>query len=274
MPKTNGDLFSTSFTCILSQFCAHCQSDFMPNPTDRFPTQKNISTRGTFFMKNILCHIAFIGTILFSAHDAAHAAGTCGTTGYPCQTQSYTIDGTLYCRSATNQTCTTGAGGTASATGYVFHTTCENGKGTGGSAICRLPSSSLCASGYVFDDTYVCVKAECGPGYTGTATGANNAGCTACTGKPNNATYTTNNSCAWKCNDLYYRNATRTSCIQCPQSSEGGIYVNSYLNATCPGITSDTAATSITDCYIPSGTYYDSTGTFAIATGNKCSYTN
>ncbi len=225
-------------------------------------------------MKKLIYRVLFSVAILVTAQNYVHAAGTCGTTGYPCQTQSYTINGTLYCRSATNQTCTTGAGGTASATGYVFHTTCENGKGTGGGTICRLASPSLCASGYVFDDTYVCVKAECGPGYTGTATGANNEGCTACTSKPANSTYTTNNSCAWKCNSLYYRNVTRTSCIQCPQSSEGGIYVNSYLNATRPGTTDNTDATDITDCHLPSGTYYDTAGTFVIATGNKCSYVN
>lgn len=223
-------------------------------------------------MKKLIYRVLFSVAILVTAQKYVHAAGTCGTTDYPCQTQSYTINGTMFCRSNNNATCTTGAGGTASATGYVFLTLCEDGKGAGGSSICRLPSSSLCASGYVFDDTYVCVKAECGPGYTGTATGANNEGCTACTSKPDNSTYTTNNSCAWKCNDLYYRSGT--SCIQCPQSSEGGIYVNSYLTATRPGITTDTDATSITDCYIPGGTYYDTAGTFTIATGNKCSYVN
>lgn len=218
-------------------------------------------------MKKVLYFIIFLPLIHIHSADAA---GTCGTTNYPCQNQNYTINGTLYCRSATNQTCTTGAGGSASATGYVFHTTCENGSGTGGQTICRLPSQSLCASGYVFDDTYVCVKAECGPGYTGTATGANNQGCTECTNKPTNATYTTNNSCEWKCNDTYYRSGT--SCVQCPQSSEGEIYVNSYLNATRPGATANTNATAKTDCYIPSGTYYDQSGTFTIATGNTCPY--
>ena len=221
-------------------------------------------------MKEILFRIIFFGIILSSTTDHSHAAGTCGTTEYPCSNQSYTINGTVYCKNGTNQTCTTGAGGTASATGYVYLSQCENGSGAGGVSICRLPSASLCASGYVFDENYVCVKAECGPGYTGNATGANNQGCTACTNKPNNSTYTTNNSCNWKCNTTYYKSGT--SCTQCPSTTTAGIYVNSYLNAGRPGSTEDTSATSLSDCYIPTGTYYDETGTFVIPSGNKCPY--
>ena len=46
MSKTNGDLLSTSFTRILSQFLAPCQPDFMPNPKDRFPINVKNSERG------------------------------------------------------------------------------------------------------------------------------------------------------------------------------------------------------------------------------------
>ncbi len=38
MPNPNGGLFSAFHAHILPQFCTACQSDFMPNPKDRFPT--------------------------------------------------------------------------------------------------------------------------------------------------------------------------------------------------------------------------------------------
>ena len=46
MPNPNGGLFSALFYHILSQKCATCQPDFMPNPKDRFPVWGGAAERG------------------------------------------------------------------------------------------------------------------------------------------------------------------------------------------------------------------------------------
>ena len=216
-------------------------------------------------MKNIFSILLFTGTTLLST--SAHSATLCGT-GNPCQNFNRSIGGVTYCSNGTS--CTTDWGGGKSGSGQVVSKYCANGKGdaTGGSTC--VPMS--CNSGYVISsDTGLCVKPVCGPGYTGTATGANNAGCTACTNKPATATYTTNNSCDWKCVNTYYKSGN--TCTQCKTSNVSGIYVNSALTSPQMGNTSDTSATSITNCYLPVGnTYYDQSGTFTIS--SACYYTN
>lgn len=58
------------------------------------------------------------------------------------------------------------------------------------------------------------------------------------------------------------------SCTQCPQWS--GVYTNSAKTTLARGTTSKSGATTITDCYIAAGTYYDATGTFKIS--SNCQY--
>ena len=99
----------------------------------------------------------------------------------------------------------------------------------------------------------------CETGYYTTATsGSASMTCTIC---PANA------SCAgtdgiitnFKCRQGYYKDGT--GCTRCPSS--GGIY----------GTTESTGATSITECYLPSGsTGTDSTGTFTVT--DNCYWTN
>ena len=80
---------------------------------------------------------------------------------------------------------------------------------------------------------------KCAAGYYGTAVG-NRSGCTAC---PSNATCAGGNNSTFSCNRVYYKNGS--ACTVCP----GG------------GTTSAAGATSVSSCYIPSGTSFsDATG--------------
>lgn len=198
----------------------------------------------------------------------AHAAELCSSSN-PCQNFNRTINGSLYCW--TGGTCTAGIGGSQSGTGYLLSKYCKNNKGDASSdATC---SPLTCASGYVFDNTSnSCVQPVCGPGYTGTATGTNNQGCTACNNKPNNSVYTTNNSCNWACVNYYYKSGS--TCVMCPSSNLSGIYTSNNLLANRPGETGGTGAISVTECYLPAATYYSANGTFEVVSGYKCQYKN
>ncbi len=95
----------------------------------------------------------------------------------------------------------------------------------------------------------------CSDGYYGTATSAS-AGCTAC---PDNATCAGGNNSTFVCAKGYYKNGN--VCTRCPAS--GGVY----------GTTDTTGATSITSCYLPSGTSF-SDGTGSGTYTSKCYYAN
>ncbi|MBQ8293809.1 MAG: hypothetical protein IJX89_00265 [Alphaproteobacteria bacterium] len=94
----------------------------------------------------------------------------------------------------------------------------------------------------------------CASGYYGTAT-SDSTGCTIC---PDNATCLGGNGSTFRCAQGYYKNGA--SCPRCPISN------NTY------GTTLLLNATSITDCYLPSGTEFsDTTGTGTYT--DKCYYT-
>jgi len=96
---------------------------------------------------------------------------------------------------------------------------------------------------------------KCASGYYGTATSATS-GCTKC---PANATCAGGNGSTFSCAKGYYKDGT--VCARCPSS--GGIY----------GTTASTGATSITSCYLPSGTTFsDSTGSGTYT--SDCYYVN
>ncbi len=218
-------------------------------------------------MKNIFVRALFLGIILIGAHDFAHAATLCNTSTNPCNTFYYYdyTTGTIYCRIKSSYTCSFAS---TSADGYIVSPYCENGYGVNSGTSCMGQTCSQ-NSGYQ-TITNGCAKYVCGPGYLGTATGPNNAGCTACTNKPSNASYTTNNSCNWACNSTYYK--SNNTCVLCPPSSDGGIYMNQQLTGTRPGATSGLGATSVSECYLTAGTYYNKSGKFTIATGTTCAY--
>lgn len=222
-------------------------------------------------MKNVFVRALFLGVILIGAHDFAHAATLCNTTTNPCNTFHYHdyTTGKIYCRMPSNYTCTATSNTGAAVNGYIVSSYCENGYGSGETS-CFAQTCSQVQSGNYQIITNGCAKYVCGPGYTGTATGPDNAGCTACTSKPSAATYTTNNSCNWECNAMYYK--SNNTCVMCPPSSDGDIYMNQQLQGTRPGTTSGPGATSVSECYLPAGTYYDETGTFKIDTGTICAY--
>ena len=89
----------------------------------------------------------------------------------------------------------------------------------------------------------------CASGYYGTAT-SGTSGCTAC---PSNATCSGGNGSTFSCNKGYYKSGS--SCTACPSD----------------GTTSGSGATSVSSCYIPSGTSFsDGTGSGSY-TGN-CYY--
>lgn len=123
----------------------------------------------------------------------------------------------------------------------------------------------------------------CGAGYYGTAT-SSSTGCTAC---PDNATCAGGNGSTFTCNSGYIKlNSNPTVCTKCPDNAEictmgtiyckAGYYLDGDTCEQCPlyvkpgnGIMADSlspgsspqGSTSITDCYIPSGTAFsDETG--------------
>ncbi|MDE5615701.1 MAG: hypothetical protein K2I81_02615 [Alphaproteobacteria bacterium] len=99
------------------------------------------------------------------------------------------------------------------------------------------------------------VSYKCASGYYGTATSAQS-GCTAC---PGNATCSGGNGSVFRCNVGYYKNGT--SCTRCPAS--GGVY----------GTTAGAGATSVTECYLPSGTAFSDASGSGTYEGN-CYYSN
>ncbi len=100
---------------------------------------------------------------------------------------------------------------------------------------------------------------KCASGYYGTAT-SSSAGCTAC---PSNATCAGGNGSTFVCAKGYYKDGT--SCSPCP-SSDG-----------IAGTTASTGATSITSCYLPSGStraFSDTNGSGTETISSNCYYSN
>lgn len=81
-----------------------------------------------------------------------------------------------------------------------------------------------------------------------------------CEDCPANATC--DGSTTLSCNKGYYGS---TSCTRCPSDSRF-----MYQGYATYGTTSSSGKTAVTDCFIPSGTYYDNTGTFTIT--SNCPY--
>lgn len=108
------------------------------------------------------------------------------------------------------------------------------------------PSGTSCSA---------CTSYKCDVGYYGTAT-SSSSGCTEC---PANATCSGGNKSTFFCVKGYYK--TGSTCSQCPAS--GGVY----------GTTATAGATSITECYIPSGTLFFQTNGSGEYTGD-CYYQN
>jgi len=99
------------------------------------------------------------------------------------------------------------------------------------------------------------ISYQCAKGYYGTATSASS-GCTKC---PANATCGGGNGSGFICDKGYYKNGA--ICARCPSS--GGVY----------GTTADAGATSITSCYLSSGTTFsDNTGSGTYT--SDCYYSN
>lgn len=120
-----------------------------------------------------------------------------------------------------------------------------------GAAQCRAyaacaPTGTSCSA---------CNTYRCNAGYYGTAT-SGSSGCTAC---PANATCAGGNGSTFVCNQGYYKSGS--ACARCPSS--GGVY----------GTTKSSGATSITACYMPSGTAFSDTSGRGSYTGD-CYYTN
>lgn len=187
----------------------------------------------------------------------------------PCQTFNATIDGQIYCLEDSS-TATSGCNGsTGVQASYLTSKYCSNYKGVPGYGTrCVIVA---CQTGYVMNDARTACTLtgySCGAGYYGTATGANNEGCTECTSAPTGAQYTTENSCAWECSSGYYKSGTST-CSRCPNSLTLG-YKNSELTSYTFGTTATSGATAITECYLQPGTFYDAMGTFDLT--DNCSY--
>lgn len=111
---------------------------------------------------------------------------------------------------------------------------------------------------------------RCRSGYYGTATGAGT-GCTKC---PDNATCPGGkNPSRFGCNISYYKStSSATSCSRCPTATN--IFINSAKTVRAVGTTAEITydGTGSTLCYLPTGTYYDNTGTFQITTNQACYY--
>ncbi|MBQ8294127.1 MAG: hypothetical protein IJX89_01950 [Alphaproteobacteria bacterium] len=116
-------------------------------------------------------------------------------------------------------------------------------------------------------------KFYCKSGYYGTATGAN-AGCSVC---PGNATCPGDKEQSnVYCNKGYVAITTSSVGSGCRTCSVTGAYTDSALTtaavATTAGLTLLTQATNAASCYLPAGTYYDSTGQFTITQDQVCYY--
>lgn len=120
--------------------------------------------------------------------------------------------------------CTASGSWSAYGTGYQKYT----GQGcdcSGSTATCKTITDYRCASGYY-----------------GTAT-SGSTGCTVC---PSNATCSGGNNSTFKCNKGYYKNGS--GCTQCAS----------------PATTKAAGSYDISECYIPEGTYSDTTGKYAM----------
>lgn len=116
-------------------------------------------------------------------------------------------------------------------------------------------------------------KFYCKSGYYGTATGAN-AGCSTC---PGNATCPGDKEQAnVYCNKGYVAISTSATSAGCRTCGATGAYTDSALTttavATTAGLTLLSQATDAASCYLPAGTYYDSTGKFTITQDQACYY--
>jgi hypothetical protein len=79
----------------------------------------------------------------------------------------------------------------------------------------------------------------------------------------------------YRCKGGYYGTVGTSSpgtCTQCPEADS--IYTNSALTTKARGTSTASKNATVDTCALPTGTYYDATGTFIIETGDKCQYVN
>lgn len=169
--------------------------------------------------------------------SGAHAALNCCATAPCCISASSSCSYDSSCTRTLTCNCGTSSTGLANKYGIVATTTQKQ------EVYCVGQTAySKCVAGTT---TYKCAR-----GYYGTATSAS-AGCTAC---PANATCAGGNGSTFTCKANYYKNGS--TCQPCPNSGK-----------------STAGSTSITSCYLPSGTTFsDSTGSGTYS--DKCYYSN
>lgn len=117
-----------------------------------------------------------------------------------------------------------------------------------------------------------------------------NSNCVSCPSNSN--TYTTCSGSTLTCANNYFRQGS--TCVSCPSNSEcsgttfscnkgyyyssvegcsrcpafDNAYTNSSLTSPAYGTTANKGSTKLSDCYLPSGTYYDASGAFYMS--NDC----
>lgn len=185
-------------------------------------------------MKKLLT-AAIIGAAGISS--AAHAARNCCANALCCLATGSKCTYDSSCSSTLTCECDTLDNGFTNKYGIIVTTTKKP------EAYCVGQTAySRCVAGTT---TY-----KCASGYYGTATSAS-AGCTAC---PANATCAGGNGSTFICKANYYKSGA--ACQPCPNSGK-----------------STAGSTSITSCYLPSGTTFsDSTGSGTYS--DKCYYSN
>lgn len=167
----------------------------------------------------------------------AHAERNCCANAPCCRSVSSSCSYDSSCTSTLTCNCSTSSTGSTNKYGIVATTTQKQDVYCVGQT-----AYSQCVAGTT---TY-----KCASGYYGTATSLS-AGCTAC---PANATCAGGNGSTFRCNANYYKSGA--ACQPCPNGGK-----------------SAAGATSITSCYLPSGTTFsDSTGSGTYT--ENCYYSN
>jgi len=120
---------------------------------------------------------------------------------------------------------------------------------------------------------FACAAAQeicCGANIDYVVTGTNNHVQTVTKHTWNSATSVCSTSTIYRCETGYYGNPPSASygCNRCPLWEDA--FTEPGLRGTRYGTTDGPGATDASECYIPTGTYFDSTGTFKLT--NNCNY--
>ncbi len=183
-----------------------------------------------------------------------------------CNNRSITLNGTFYCD--TGSYCSAGTSNYAVA--HTFSTMCDtsnkSGSTTSGTQKCLVV---YCTNDYQVTSDYTSCTCPypCGIGYYGCGRNANKDGCHQCI---ENA-YVCTSQTEFTCKQGYYKN--EYACVQCPPT---GMFTDESRTSVLDATTNGPGRTTITECLVRPGTYYDQAGVIQISSNatSGCYYSN